>query len=95
MHRVLTAARFIKARMPLGNATLSDDDAFDLSGYINSQPRPEMANLDKDYPDKKTKPVDSGYGPFADPFPLSQHQFGPFPPMDAYYKALAKPNPKK
>ncbi len=43
MHRVLTAARFIKARMPLGQATLTDEEAFDVSAFINSQPRPAMA----------------------------------------------------
>ena len=43
MHRVLTAARFIKARMPLGDADLTDDQAFDVAAYINAQPRPEMA----------------------------------------------------
>jgi thiosulfate dehydrogenase len=92
MHRVLTAAKFIKARMPLGRADLTNDEAFDLSAYINSQPRPEMPNLDRDYPDRKTKPIDTGYGPFADPFPLAQHQFGPFAPIEAYYKA---PKPAK
>ncbi len=86
MHRVLTAARFIKAKMPLGRADLTDDEAFDVAAYINSNPRPEMANEDQDYPDRKTKPVDTGYGPFADPFPLEQHRFGPFAPIEAYYK---------
>lgn len=95
MHRVLTAAKFIKARMPLGKANLTDEEAFDLSAYINSQPRPEMENLDRDYPDRKTKPIDTGYGPFADDFPLSQHQFGPFPPIEAYYKAQAAAKGKK
>ena len=33
MARVLTAARFIKARMPLGEPTLTDDEAFDVAGY--------------------------------------------------------------
>jgi thiosulfate dehydrogenase len=88
MHRVLTASRFIKARMPLGNADLTSDEAFDVAAYISSQPRPEMANLDRDYPDRTAKPVDSGYGPFADSFPLEQHRFGPFAPIEAYYKAL-------
>jgi thiosulfate dehydrogenase len=91
MHRVLTAAKFIKARMPLGKPDLTDDEAFDLSGYVNSQPRPEMPNLDRDYPDRTTKPVDTGYGPYADSFPLEQHQFGPFQPIEAYYKKLQKP----
>jgi thiosulfate dehydrogenase len=90
MHRVLTAARFIKAKMPLGQADLSDDEAFDVAAYINSQPRPHMANLDRDYPDRTTKPVDGPYGPYADTFPQEQHRFGPFQPIQEYYKALKK-----
>jgi thiosulfate dehydrogenase len=86
MHRVLTAAKFIKARMPLGNPDLTSDQAFDVAAYINSQPRPEMANLEKDYPDRSAKPVDNAYGPFADDFPQKQHQYGPFGPIEAYYK---------
>jgi len=86
MHRVLTAARFIKARMPLGQPDLNDDQAFDVAAYINSQPRPEMTNLDQDYPDRSAKPVDNGYGPFADSFPIQQHRYGPFAPIEAYYK---------
>ena len=94
MHRVLTAARFIKARMPLGKADLTDDQAFDVAGFINSQPRPRMANLDRDFPDKSAKPVDTGYGPYADTFPAEQHQFGPFSPIEAYYKKLKKSEKK-
>jgi thiosulfate dehydrogenase len=90
MHRVLTAARFIKARMPLGQADLKDDEAFDVAAFINSQPRPHMANLDRDFPDRTAKPVDTSYGPFADSFPPEQHQFGPFAPIEAYYKKLKK-----
>ncbi|MEP7116169.1 MAG: c-type cytochrome [Acidobacteriota bacterium] len=90
MHRVLTAVRFIKARMPLGEATLTDDEAFDVAAYINAQPRPHMPNIDQDYPDKAAKPVDNPYGPFADDFPLEQHRFGPFQPIEDHYKALKK-----
>lgn len=90
MHRVLTAARFIKARMPLGKPDLTNDEAFDVAAYINSKPRPEMAHLELDYPDRTAKPVDNGYGPFADSFPLQQHQFGPYAPIEAYYKQLKK-----
>jgi thiosulfate dehydrogenase len=86
MHRVLTAARFIKARMPLGNPTLTDAEAFDVAAFINAQPRPHMEHLDQDYPDKTKKPVDAPFPPFADPFPLEQHQFGPFQPIEAFYK---------
>jgi thiosulfate dehydrogenase len=88
MHRVLTAARFIKAKMPLGQADLTDDQAFDVAAYLNSQPRPQMANLERDYPDRSTKPVDGAYGPFADDFSLEQHRFGPFPPIEQHYKSL-------
>ena len=90
MHRVLTAARFIKAKMPLGQADLTDDQAFDVAAYINSQPRPLMANLERDYPDRSTKPVDGAYGPFADDFPLEQHRFGPFQPIEQHYKSRKK-----
>jgi thiosulfate dehydrogenase len=90
MHRVLTAARFIKARMPLGEPTLSDGEAFDVAAFVNSKPRPEMPDLERDYPDRAAKPIDNPYGPFADDFPLEQHRFGPFQPIEAYYKALKK-----
>jgi thiosulfate dehydrogenase len=88
MHRVLTAARFIKAKMPLGQADLTDDQAFDVAAYINSKPRPQMADLDRDYPDRSTKPIDGPYGPYADDFPIEQHRFGPFPPIERYYKSF-------
>lgn len=91
MHRVLTAARFIKAKMPLGEADLTDDQAFDVAAYINSKPRPQMANLDRDYPDRSTKPIDGPYGPYADTFPVEQHRIGPFQPIDQYYKSLKAP----
>src|SRR6185436_13184905 len=90
MHRVVTAARFIKARMPLGKPDLTDAEAFDVAAYVNAQPRPEMASLDRDYPDRTTKPVDAPYGPFADPFSAEQHKFGPFQPIEAFYKQKAK-----
>jgi thiosulfate dehydrogenase len=92
MHRVLTAARFIKARMPLGSADLTDDQAFDVAAYINSKPRPEMAGLERDYPDRTKKPVDTSYPPFADPFSIEQHRFGPFQPIEDFYKNLKKPS---
>lgn len=90
MGRVLTAARFIKARMPHGQPDLTDDEAFDVAAYINVQPRPAMANLDRDYPDRLTKPADNPYGPYVDPFPAEQHKLGPFQPIEAFYKAQQK-----
>ena len=86
MNRVLTASRFIKARMPFGQADLTDDQAYDVSAYINSHPRPIKSNLEVDYPDRARKPIDSPYPPYADDFPQEQHKYGPFRPIREYYE---------
>lgn len=42
MHRINTAAQFIKANMPLGQpGTLSDQQAWDVAAFINSHERPQ------------------------------------------------------
>jgi len=87
MHRVLTAARFIKARMPFGEADLTHDEAYDVAAYINSHPRPAMSGLESDYPDRADKPVDSPYPPYADPFSQEQHKYGPFGEIRDWYAA--------
>lgn len=87
MHRVLTAASFIKARMPLGQADLTDDQAFDVAAYVNSHARPAMSGLERDYPDRTTKPVDSPYPPYADPFPVERHKYGPYKEIRGWYAA--------
>lgn len=86
MARVLTAAKFIKARMPIGSPTLTDDEAFDVAAFMNSRERPLAASLDKDYPDRSKKPVDSPYPPYADSFSAEQHRIGPFEPIRQFYK---------
>jgi thiosulfate dehydrogenase len=88
MTRVLTAARFIKARMPLGQPDLSDDEAYDVAAYFNSKDRPQRANLELDYPDLTNKPVDSPYPPYGDDFSQEQHRLGPFAPIREYYSNL-------
>ncbi|WP_224483425.1 c-type cytochrome [Robertkochia aurantiaca] len=91
MHRVLTAARFIKANMPFGIATkenpkLTDEEAYHVAGYINSFDRPEKPGLERDFPDLKLKPVSTPYGPWADEFSEEQHRWGPFLPIIEFYK---------
>ena len=85
MHRVITAANFIRANMPFGttheNPVLSDEQAFDVAAYINAQPRPERSGLDRDYPDRTRKPVDAPFPPYADSFSQQQHAYGPWPPI--------------
>jgi thiosulfate dehydrogenase len=93
MGRLLTAAAFAKHNMPLGTTfdapLLTDDDAYDVAAYINSQPRPEKSNLERDYPVRLQKPVDTAYGPFADGFGAEQHKYGPYEPIRARRKELA------
>jgi len=91
MHRVITAAEFIRSNMPFGIATrdtpkLSDEEAFDVAGYINSFERPHKPGTEADYPDLKLKPVSTPYGPWADEFSAEQHKYGPFLPIIAFYK---------
>jgi thiosulfate dehydrogenase len=68
---------------------LTDEDAYDVAAYIISQERPEKANLDKDFPVRLQKPVDTPYGRYADAFSLLQHKFGPFGPIRAKVQELA------
>jgi thiosulfate dehydrogenase len=77
--------------MPFGTTynypVLTDNEAFDVAGYINQQNRPHKLNREKDFPDLKKKPVSTPYPPYADSFSLEQHQLGPFLPIIAFYKA--------
>lgn len=91
MHRVITAAQFIKGNMPFLQATydkpvLTDEEAYHVAAYINSFDRPQKANTEVDFPDKKLKPVSTPYGPYVDPFSPEQHKYGPFQPIMAYYQ---------
>ncbi len=91
MARLITAANFLHFNMPHGadylNPQLSVEQAWDVAAFVISQPRPEKAGLDKDFPDLLKKPVDTPYGPYADGFSERQHKYGPFAPIRA---AIAK-----
>jgi thiosulfate dehydrogenase len=82
MARLLSAAAFVKNNMPIGTTfaspALSDEDAYDVAGFINSAERPQKADLAADFPVRSQKPVDTPYGPYADDFSLTQHRLGPF-----------------
>ena len=90
MNRVLTAAQFIKGNMPFGatseNPMVTDEEAYDVAGFIDSHQRPKKKNTEKDYPKLERKPVSAPYGPYADEFSQEQHQFGPFQEIMAYYE---------
>jgi thiosulfate dehydrogenase len=93
MARLLTVASYAMYNMPLGTTfndpLLSDADAYDVAAYIISQERPQMADLDRDFPIRLQKPIDTPYGPYADGFSAAQHTFGPFGPILAKDRELA------
>lgn len=56
MHRVNTAAAFIKANMPLGRGgTLSDQDAWDVAAFVNSHERPQDPRFTGDVQETREK----------------------------------------
>ena len=85
MARVTLAAGFIKGNMPSGTThttmVLTDEQAFDLAAYVNSQPRPVKANLQNDFPARRNKPVDAAFAPYTPGFSAEQHKFGPWKPI--------------
>jgi thiosulfate dehydrogenase len=93
MSRLLTAAAYAMHNMPLGTTfdtpVLTDDQAYDIAGYIVSQDRPTKTNLGDDFPIRLQKPIDTPYGPYADGFSAQQHKLGPFSPIRARVKELA------
>ena len=93
MARLLTTAAFVKHNMPFGTTyvspLLTDEEAYDVAGFVDSADRPQRPNLDRDFPNRLQKPVDTAYGPYADEFSPAQHKLGPFGPIRARIKELA------
>jgi thiosulfate dehydrogenase len=55
MHRINTAAAFIKANMPLGKPnSLSDQEAWDVAMFVNSRERPQDPRFEGDLAATKT-----------------------------------------
>jgi thiosulfate dehydrogenase len=81
LYRLSRMAGYVKDNMPLGvshgNSQLTEEQAWDVAAFINSQPRP-YKDLSKDWPNKSTKPFDYPFGPYADTFSEQQHKYGPF-----------------
>jgi len=84
MYRIGNLAGFVKNNMPFGatykNPQLTNEEAWNVAAFINSQPRPHYDQT-KDWQDLKNKPIDLPFGPFADGFSQKQHKYGPFGPM--------------
>lgn len=89
LFRISGFAKYVKYNMPLGvnheNTQLTDEEAWDVAAFVNSQPRPHK-NVPKDWPDISKKPIDHPFGPYADSFTEEQHKYGPFKPIEAERK---------
>jgi len=89
LFRMSTFAKYVKYNMPLGAnhemTQLTDEEAWDVAAFVNSQPRPTK-RFKGDWPDVSKKPIDHPFGPFADNFPEKQHKYGPFKPIAEFYK---------
>lgn len=70
--------------MPYGasyeNQLLSDEEAWDLAAFVNSQSRPHK-DQHSDWLDISKKPIDFPFGPYTDQFTEVQHKYGPFNPI--------------
>ncbi len=78
--------------MPYGKATperpfLSDEEALDVAAFVNDDvihKRPYVEAFD--YPHAQEKAIDYDIGPFIDTFSVTQHKFGPYPPIIDFWK---------
>ncbi|MBP6511109.1 MAG: c-type cytochrome [Bacteroidia bacterium] len=84
LYRLSRLAGYVKMNMPQGvsyvSPQLTDEEAWDVAAFINTQSRPDM-NIQKDWPDISKKPFDHPFGPYADAFSEQQHKLGPFGPI--------------
>lgn len=93
LFRLSRFAGYVKNNMPQGadyhSPQLSNEEAWDVAAFVNSQPRPSK-DLSKDWPDISKKPVDHPFGPYADPFSEQQHKYGPYGPIKEYKEEQQK-----
>ena len=94
LYRLSSFAGYVKANMPFGataeNPQLTDEEAWDLAAFVNTQPRPKHKFLKIDWPVISKKPYDHPFGPFADTFPELQHKYGPYQPILDFQNSKTK-----
>jgi thiosulfate dehydrogenase len=91
MARIVTAAWFVHANMPVGityaHPLLAADEAYDVMAFVDTQPRPHKAGMENDYPDRWLKPVGTTFPPWVGPFSEEQNRLGPWQPILDWRKA--------
>lgn len=84
LFRISSFAGYVKNNMPFGanyeNKILTDEEAWDLAAFVNSQPRPHK-DQKNDWKEITKKPIDFPFAPYADDFSEKQHKLGPFQPI--------------
>lgn len=87
LYRLSRFAGYVRDNMPFGashhSTQVSDEDAWDVAAFVNSQPRPEKV-FPEDWPNIAGKPIDHPFGPYADSFSEAQHKYGPFGPIKKF-----------
>jgi thiosulfate dehydrogenase len=93
LFRLSNFAKYVKYNMPLGashiSTQLSDEEAWDVAAFANSQARP-MMDIKNDWPKLEEKPFDHPFGPYADGFDEIQHKYGPFKAILEKKRSLTK-----
>lgn len=97
LYRLSNFASLVKNNMPLNGAThrnpvLTNEEAWDVSAYVNSQPRPHKDQRD-DWPDVSKKPIDFPFPPYTDTFSQHQHKYGPYLAIEEW-RLVAQRNKK-
>lgn len=84
IYRISKFAGYVKDNMPFGVAhgreELTVAEAWDVAAFVNSMDRPGK-DINADWPDISSKPVDHPFGPYADSFSEKQHKYGPYGEM--------------
>ena len=84
LYRISRFAGYVRDNMPFdapyNSSSLTDEEAWDVAAFVNSQPRPKK-DYSKDYPNIAGKPFDHPFGPYKDNFSGEQHKYGPFDPI--------------
>jgi thiosulfate dehydrogenase len=94
LYRISRFATFAKYNMPYNqafynNPMLTDEQAWDVAAFVNSQPRPHV-DQSGDWPDISKKSIDEPFGPYSDTFSERQHKYGPYKPIENAKKQQTK-----
>ena len=99
LFRLSLLAGYVKDNMPFNQSSheapvLTDEEAWDVAAYVNSQPRP-AGDIKNDWPNIAAKPIDHPFGSYTDGFTEEQHKYGPFKPIVARRKEMINTASKK